>query len=144
MPKAQRELVSTHDAIGTFGRWRDNAPQRTLMRRKSAGSGRKQAATRGGRNHTEAIMDSYTTHLFLSMLVFAPGMVLFVVLAFVGLLMLLETTVFRGKPDVVPNAAPKTVALPVAANPAPGHIVHAMKDVAQHQTPKPHKKASHQ
>lgn len=40
-------------------------------------------------------MNDFTVQLALSMLMFAPGVVLFVGLAFVGILMVLEKTFFK-------------------------------------------------
>ena len=70
-------------------------------------------------------MDSnFTTQLTLSMLFFAPGILLLGGLAFVGLLMLLEKTVFA-KNDM---AAPMPLdAKTVEVNPAPGTIVEGLK-----------------
>ena len=69
---------------------------------------------------------SYTTQLALSMLLFAPGLVLFVGLAFVGVLVALEKTVFRGQKEV--NL---TVEVQQGENPAPGAIVNALKTSSQ-------------
>ena len=73
-------------------------------------------------------MDStYTNHLFLSLLFFAPGALLLAGLALVGLLMVLEKTVFgaRDGAGVLPSVglSPSAVAVP----PSSGHIVDALR-----------------
>lgn len=71
-------------------------------------------------------MDSnFTTQLTLSMLFFAPGVLLLAGLAFVGLLMLLEKTVFAKNAATGMTDAKAT--LPTDANPAPGQIVDGLK-----------------
>lgn len=69
---------------------------------------------------------SYMTQLFVSMAIFAPGIILLAGLAFVGLLMLLEKTGIFGaatpklqQPVVTPDNA--------TANPAPGPVVAGLK-----------------
>ena len=74
-------------------------------------------------------MDSnFATQLFFSILFFAPGIILFAGLAFVGVLMLLEKTVFKGQSNLAVTNVAKPLDIPVAANPAPGPIVHALKE----------------
>ena len=71
-------------------------------------------------------MDSnFTTQLTLSMLFFAPGVLLLAGLAFVGLLMLLEKTVFA-KTAMTGMTAPQAK-VTADANPAPGEIVEGLK-----------------
>ena len=95
-------------------------------------------------------MDSnFTTQLTLSMLFFAPGILLFAGLAFVGVLMILEKTVFQGQAKQVLTATKLNLELPAATktvfakndmaapmpldaktvevNPAPGTIVEGLK-----------------
>ena len=75
---------------------------------------------------------NFATQLTLSMLFFAPGILLLAGLAFVGLLMLLEKTVF-GHADLALAQGPAVD----AANPAPGHIVEGLKGAtAQQAEPK--------
>ncbi len=71
---------------------------------------------------------TFTTQLFLSMLFFAPGVILFVGLAFVGILMVLEKTVFKGQTNATLTATKMPTDLTETANPAPGPIVTALKD----------------
>lgn len=80
-------------------------------------------------------MDShYTSQFILSMLFFAPGIVLLAGLGFVGLLMLLEKTVLRSREQVEAPPAAVPNALSTQANPAPGPVVAGLKDaVAQQQ-----------
>lgn len=74
---------------------------------------------------------TYISQLFLSMLIFAPGVILFVGLAFVGLLMVLERTVFSGQDAAMPRTPVQPVDVAPAANPGPGRIVDAIKQGAQ-------------
>lgn len=70
-------------------------------------------------------MDSnFTTQLTMSMLFFAPGILLLGGLALVGLLMLLEKTVFS-KNDLTAPMPVETKT--IEANPAPGAIVEGLK-----------------
>ncbi len=84
---------------------------------------------------------SYTTQLALSMLFFAPGIVLFVGLAFVGVLMFLEKTVFAAKADVLVDTK-QNIELAAAANPAPGPIVTALKESVKEPAAKQQRKAN--
>lgn len=70
---------------------------------------------------------SYLNQLFLSIFFFAPGIILFAGLAFVGLLMVLEKTVFAGKK--LPGTSPLPLPLDQlqVANPRPGPIVASLK-----------------
>ena len=87
---------------------------------------------------------NYTTQLFLSMLFFAPGIVLFVGLAFVGLLMAMEKTIFRGQTSQL-NLSAQTgnIDFTANANPAPGAIVQGLKQATTardvHATQEAHK-----
>ncbi len=83
---------------------------------------------------------SYTTQLALSMLFFAPGIVLFVGLAFVGILMALEKTVFKGQANATLNVA-TPIDLQPTANPEPGSIVNALKDAQQPAAAKTQRRA---
>ncbi len=74
---------------------------------------------------------TYTSQLFLSILFFAPGIILFASLAFVGVLMILEKTVFSAQKDVALANVAKPLDIPVAANPQPGAIVAALKESVQ-------------
>ncbi len=74
---------------------------------------------------------NFTTQLALSMLFFAPGILLFAGLAFVGVLMILEKTVFQGQAKQVLTATKLNLELPAATNPVPGPIVTALKDAQQ-------------
>ena len=76
---------------------------------------------------------NFTTQLALSMLFFAPGVLLFAGLAFVGVLMILEKTVFKAQAQQVLTAAKLNLELPATANPVPGPIVTALKDAQQPQ-----------
>jgi len=80
-------------------------------------------------------MDSnFTTQLTLSMLFFAPGVLLLAGLAFVGLLMLLEKTVFANRTATGMTTPQGKVA--TDANPAPGEIVEGLKSaIAQEGAP---------
>ena len=79
-------------------------------------------------------MDShYTSQLILSMLFFAPGIVLLAGLAFVGLLMLLEKTVLRSHVQVEAPHAAAADSLPSQANPAPGPVVAGLKAAVAQQ-----------
>lgn len=84
---------------------------------------------------------NYTTQLFLSMLFFAPGVILFVGLAFVGILMVLEKTVFKTETNAVLTPATE-VDLVEAANPAPGAIVTALKESTKQPAAKQQRKAN--
>jgi len=78
-------------------------------------------------------MDShYTTQLVLSILFFAPGIVLLAGLAFLGLLMLLEKTVLKGRQAAAP-ANPAAQGDTATANPAPGPITAALKSAVAEQ-----------
>ena len=85
---------------------------------------------------------NYTTQLFLSMLFFAPGVILFVGLAFVGLLMMLEKTVLRGKADNAATKPQQPIELAQTANPAPGAIVNALQESVAAPTAKQQRKAN--
>jgi hypothetical protein len=74
---------------------------------------------------------NYTTQLFVSILFFAPGVLLFAGLAFVGILMALEKTFFSGDNQVVKPLGVKGVDLTTTANPAPGRLVATLKEGAQ-------------
>ncbi len=74
---------------------------------------------------------NYTAQLALSMLFFAPGVILFVGLAFVGILMVLEKTVFKAQSSAALNGLKAPIELPANANPQPGPIVNALKDSVQ-------------
>ena len=82
---------------------------------------------------------TYVTHLFLSILFFAPGVALLVCVGFVGLLMLLEKTVFAEKSDLVGKAIAAASA-PAVANAAPGPIVHALSDAVGKKSGKSQRK----
>ena len=85
---------------------------------------------------------SYTTQLALSMLFFAPGIILFAGLAIVGVLMVLEKTVFQaGAANVLTNGN-LNLELPASANPAPGVIVTALKDAQAPVAQKAQRKAN--
>jgi hypothetical protein len=70
---------------------------------------------------------NYTTQLFTSILIFAPGVLLLAGLALVGILMAFEKTVLRGEHDVVQPLHTAMTVLPQTTNPAPGRIVAALK-----------------
>lgn len=70
---------------------------------------------------------SFATHLFFSILFFAPGVILFAGLAFVGVLMILEKTVFTAQQIIAVAEPQKPLDLQPTANPAPGPIVQALK-----------------
>lgn len=80
---------------------------------------------------------NFIGQLLLSMTIFAPGLVMLAGLAFIGMLMLLEKTVLRGKPEL--TAAAKGLAAAqhqAACNPGPDRIVAGLKDaVAQQANP---------
>jgi len=67
---------------------------------------------------------SFTSHLILSIVLFAPGLVLLASLAFVGLLMLLEKTVLSK--NNIPQGD-----LRLVDNPTPGPIVTGLQDAIQ-------------
>lgn len=70
---------------------------------------------------------TYMSQLMLSIAIFAPGLILLAGLGFVGLMMLLERTVLRGKVEpVVPQQQDV-----VAGNPEPGPVVQGLKDSLQ-------------
>ncbi len=80
-------------------------------------------------------MDSnFIGQLVLSIAIFAPGLVMLAGLAFIGLLMMLERTVLRGKPDLAVVAKTSAAAqhLP-ARNPAPDRIVAGLKEAVAEQ-----------
>ena len=76
---------------------------------------------------------NYTTQLFVSILFFAPGVLIFAGLAFVGILMALEKTFFRTEDQAVKPLDATTVNLTNQANPEPGRIVATLKQGAQQQ-----------
>ncbi len=84
---------------------------------------------------------NYTTQLALSILFFAPGIILFAGLAFVGVLMILEKTVFQAQATNVLTNGGLHIELPANANPAPGAIVTALKDAQQPVEQKKQRKA---
>ncbi len=85
---------------------------------------------------------NYTAQLVLSMLFFAPGIILFVGLAFVGVLMVIEKTAFRA--NTTANLTQQPLDLPQTANPAPGAIVNALKDATQPQAQQTAKRKANQ
>ncbi len=70
---------------------------------------------------------NFTSQLLLSILFFAPGLVVFAGLAFVGLLMLLEKTLANHEPALVLLPAQAAADFALSGNPAPGRIVTALK-----------------
>ena len=68
----------------------------------------------------------YTSQLLLSILFFAPGLVLLVGVAFVAMAGLLEKFMVPAQPALVPAQVAHDFAL--SGNPAPGRIVAALKD----------------
>ncbi len=82
----------------------------------------------------------FTSQLFLSILFFAPGMVLFAGVAFVGGLMLLEKAFDHTDTElelVVPQGA---VDFAATGNPGPGRIVNALKTSMNQTDKKPQRK----
>ena len=79
-------------------------------------------------------MDShYTTQLVLSILFFAPGIVLLGGLGFLGLLMLLEKTVLKGRQVLPSQPRTQVPGEGSATNPAPGQITAALKAAVAEQ-----------
>ncbi len=83
---------------------------------------------------------NYTTQLFLSMLFFAPGVILFVGLAFVGLLMGLEKA-FGHRQDALALAPAAAIDFAAPGNPAPGRIVNSLKASMNQTATQPQRKA---
>lgn len=77
---------------------------------------------------------NFIGQLVLSIAIFAPGLVMLAGLAFIGMLMLLERTVLRSKPEIAVKGR-TSVAQPhlPAANPAPDRIVAGLKDAVAEQ-----------
>ena len=78
-------------------------------------------------------MDSnFATQLFFSILFFAPGIILFAGLAFVGVLMLLEKTVFKGQSNLaVTNVATMINEIAAASKEQSDGIVQVNQAVSQ-------------
>ena len=87
---------------------------------------------------------NFTSQLALSLLFFAPGIVLFVGLAFVGMLMLLEKTVFKGQSLVNTTNVQKPLEMPQAVNPAPGKIVDGLKESVKEPAAAKHARRANQ
>ncbi len=83
---------------------------------------------------------TYTTQLLLTALFFAPGVILFAGLAFVGLLMGLEK-LFGQRADGLQPLTTAAVEFAATGNPAPGRIVQALKTAMAQDTAQPQRNA---